>query len=375
MRLATFNVENMFERVKAMNMDSWEDGREILEDFAKLTALTQKPNYSAADKKAMMDIMAKPLHKGLLTKDESKYIWLRRIRGKLQQKVGNKYEIGAAGRGDWIGWFELKKEPITDAAVEMTARVMKELKADVLGVVEAEDRIALKNFNLQVLKKVAGPLYDEVLLIDGNDARGIDVGLLARNGFSVDSMCSHIHDKAAGGGHIFRRDCTEYHLQTPGGGKLLVMVTHLKSKGYGSQAGNNAIRKAEAARIRQIYDKRRQDGLKNIAIVGDFNDLPDSDPLSPLLNGQAASKLTDVFALPTFQSDGRPGTHGNGTKGSKFDYILLSPELAAKATAAGVERRGVWGGKNGTLWPIFPEMKSSKDAASDHAAVWVDLNL
>ena len=51
--------------------------------------------------------------------------------------------------------------------------------------------------------------------------------------------------------------------------------------------------------------------------------------------------------------DGRPGTHGNGTKSGKLDYILMSPELAKKAKLGGIERRGVWGGKNGDLFPIF----------------------
>jgi hypothetical protein len=31
MRLATFNVENMFDRVKAMNLDTWADGKKVLE--------------------------------------------------------------------------------------------------------------------------------------------------------------------------------------------------------------------------------------------------------------------------------------------------------------------------------------------------------
>jgi endonuclease/exonuclease/phosphatase family metal-dependent hydrolase len=38
-------------------------------------------------------------------------------------------------------------------------------------------------------------------------------------------------------------------------------------------------------------------------------------------------------------------------------------------------RKGVWGGKNGTLWEIYPEMTAPIHAASDHAAIWADLNL
>lgn len=87
------------------------------------------------------------------------------------------------------------------------------------------------------------------------------------------------------------------------------------------------------------------------------------------------STLLDVMAHPKFAGDRRPGTIGNGTKSDKFDYILMSPRLADKVLNAGIERRGVWGGKHGTLFPHFPEIKVEKDAASDHAAVWVELDM
>lgn len=42
--------------------------------------------------------------------------------------------------------------------------------------------------------------------------------------------------------------------------------------------------------------------------------------------------LEDVSAHAKVVSDGRVGTFGNGTKGSKIDYILLSPALFARET-------------------------------------------
>jgi len=46
---------------------------------------------------------------------------------------------------------------------------------------------------------------------------------------------------------------------------------------------------------------------------------------------------------------------------------------AAKVSTGGIERRGVWGGKNGTLFPHLPTIVVEKDAASDHAALWGDI--
>jgi len=156
-----------------------------------------------------------------------------------------------------------------------------------------------------------------------------------------------------------------------GGGSYVVLINHLKSKGFGSQAQSNARRKAQATRVREIYEQRRAQGIDRIVIAGDLNDTPDSDPLSPLLG--AGSDLVDIFAHPQFQGDGRPGTFGNGTKSNKIDYLLFSPALFAKVTGGGVWRKGVWGGKNGDLFPHYPEMTRSIHAASDHAAVWADI--
>lgn len=75
----------------------------------------------------------KKRHKGLLTKGETKYIRLNEIRGRLLKKPRNRpVEIGVDGRDEWIGWFELKRETIKEAAIENTARVIRELNSDIL---------------------------------------------------------------------------------------------------------------------------------------------------------------------------------------------------------------------------------------------------
>lgn len=370
MRLATFNVENLFQRAEIMNLKgSWDAGRQVLDDFNRLNCLIQLDNYSAANKSEMLKIMGR--NKGLLTTGESKYMRLQEIRGKLVKRPKNAAPIiVASGRPAWVGWFELKMGAVKETATENTARVMRELQADVLCVVEAEDRIALKKFNDQIVPKVGTQPFAHVMLIDGNDDRGIDVGILARDGYSIERMVSHVDDRDAQGA-IFSRDCAEYLITNPAGEKVLLLVNHFKSKGYGSQADSDAKRKRQAERVREIYEKRLQEGFKYIAIAGDFNDTPDSPPLAGLLH----NGLSDVTEHPKFKGDGRPGTYGNGAKSGKIDYILMSPELKERVQSAGVERRGVWGGKNGDLFPHFPEIKKETDAASDHAALWVEWNV
>ena len=41
----------------------------------------------------------------------------------------------------------------------------------------------------------------------------------------------------------------------------------------------------------------------------------------------------------------------------------------------GYWRRGVWGKNKKPLWEVYSEMETSYHAASDHAAVWVDVDV
>lgn len=370
MRIASFNVENMFDRARALNNDSWSEGKPALEAHRTLNALFNKPNYSAADKTKILKLLKE---QGLLKDDDGPFLILRRIRGKfLKRPTTGAVTVEANGRADWVGWVDLKTEHVDARATENTARVINSVGADVVAVVEAEDRTTLRRFNEQMLPRAGGAKYEHVMLIDGNDDRGIDVGLMSRAAFPIRSIVSHVYDADAQG-IIFSRDCAEYEIGLPSGESLFVLVNHLKSKGYGSAADNDAKRLRQAARVRQIVDARLAQGQRLIVVLGDFNDTPQRPPLQPLL--AQGSPLKDIADFPGLDHGGRPGTHGNCTASSKLDYILLSPQLFSKVSAAGYERRGMWGGTNGTLWPHFPEVEKDIHAASDHAALWVDITL
>lgn len=379
MRLASFNVENLFSRAAALNKSEWVNepgddpslwsaGRRALDTYSRLNAILARPNYSPADKAEILRLLALL---GIDRTDESSLVILRRNRGQLLRRPqGAPVEVIADGRDDWIGWLELKKEAVNEIATQNTARVIQAVNADVLVVIEADDRNSLCRFNEQLLPAVGGQSYDHIMLIDGNDDRGIDVGLFTRSTASIVKLRSHVDDRNQGG-TIFSRDCPEFHLDLASGNQLVVLANHLKSKGYGAPAVSNARRKAQAKRVKEIYDELRAGGVQNVAIVGDFNDTLGSDPLAPLVG--PGSDLRDVSAFQGFADGGRPGTFGYCTASNKIDHILMSPALWPKITAGGIDRRGSWGGKNGTLWPHFPEVANVNQAASDHAAVWVDL--
>jgi Endonuclease/Exonuclease/phosphatase family len=242
--------------------------------------------------------------------------------------------------------------------------VMRDLSADVLGVVEADNRTALALFSELLLKKVSGKPYQHVILIDGNDDRGIDVGDLTRAGYDILSVTSKT---------IFSRDCPEYVIKTKQGNRLVLLVNHLKSKGYGPPKVSSALREKQARRVASIYRALLNRGETNIVVLGDFNDYPDSPPLEPLL---ANTNLKDISTHPAFTNDGLQGTFGRGSPKQKFDYLLLSPALFARVTGGAVFRKGVWGeNKNPpTKWQIYPSITQPAHAASDHAAIYADID-
>jgi predicted extracellular nuclease len=145
---------------------------------------------------------------------------------------------------------------------------------------------------------------------------------------------------------------------------------HFKSKGYGSKTAEK--RKRQATRVAKIYNELIEEGETNVAVLGDLNDTPDSDALSPLL---AETDLKDITENQNFTSDGRAGIYKNGAKGQKIDYLLLSPALDAKVTGGSIFRMGVCGGTKGTLFPHYATMTKAVEAASDHAAIYANIDL
>lgn len=371
MRLSTFNVENLFERAVAMNLPTWKEGKKALEHVTRLNGLIERPEYTPAVKKELLEIMA--LYPGLIDNGTSKLIRLREARGEhliIKHKKAPA-EVRVSGRGDWIGWFELTREPIHATAIDNTARVINLVNADVQCVVEAEDRPGLLRFNDKIIPAVDGAPFEHVMLVDGCDDRGIDVGIMTRHGYSIGNVRSHVDDRDADG-PIFSRDCAEYEIETPGGETLLVLLNHFKSKGYGKSEDSDKKRARQAIRTREIYDERIADGFENIVVAGDLNEVVDGAPIAALVKDRT---LTDIMAHPRFVGDGLPGTHGNGGESAKLDYILMSPKLSNRVVGGGIERRGVWGGTHGDRFPHLPEIEGPADAASDHAALWVDLDL
>lgn len=212
---------------------------------------------------------------------------------------------------------------------------LREDRPDILALQEVENKGALYEFNVEHL----GGHFDDIVVIEGNDERGIQVGLASR--FPLGQIVSYQFLRDFGDRQklkIFSRDLLEVEILDPDTyvPVLTVFVSHLKSqfvdpslKGDDRKAAQNRAahrRTRQAMAMAQLIKRRfanTQGGL--YAVMGDFNDTPTSAALSPLLQDPELGLYDVLNELP----ENRRWTHywSDEKHYSQIDYILLSPAL------------------------------------------------
>jgi len=381
-RIASYNVENLFARPKVFRTADWTLGQPKLAAYEQVNSLFKKDAYSQQDKAEMksllveLDIYFVNEHGAVRRKETSspRWAWLRKNRGGFDRQPEDKtkdVEIIASGRDDWIGWVELAKEAVNETSTRMTAMVIDEgVNAEIIAVIEAEDRPSLLRFNEELL----GKKYRHIMLVDGNDARGIDVGIMTKSGFPIRTIRSNV-DAEDAQGIVFSRDCPEYEVVTQTGTHLFVLVNHFKSQ----SGGGGAKRQRQAKEVRQIVDRLVGEG-KHVVVLGDLNEGPTAvgtqvANFSALFDDN--SPLVDVYSLPGFNLGPRPGTFDACGIRNRLDYILISQSLVPAFNGGEIFRKGLWGTRvtRPTAWETYPEIENGNQQASDHAAVAIDLNV
>lgn len=379
--VASFNVENLFARPRAFDPRDWSVGEPVLAAYRKFNALIARPVYSDADRTRMRDLLVelevyfRNQHGAVRRRDSGTPRWavLRKNRGSFDRQPGDAtqdVQITATGRGDWIGWLELATETTDEIGTRMTARVIEDVNADILAIVEAEDRPSLVRFNTELLHG----MYRHAMLVDGNDERGIDVGILTKPGYPIGSIRSHV-DATDDVGVIFSRDCPDFEVHTPSGQVLHVLVNHFKSQ----SGGGGDKRRRQAEEVRRLVDELVGRG-QHVVVLGDLNEgQPDELQPPPNLTALFApdAPLTSCYELPGFDPGPRPGTFDSCGIRNRLDYILISDSLRPAVTGGTVHRHGLWGSRQTrpTAWPTYPEMTGAAHQASDHAAIVLHLDL
>jgi endonuclease/exonuclease/phosphatase family metal-dependent hydrolase len=366
LRLGTFNTENLFDRVKVfVEAPDFGLADSLLGMIDALRDLLAESTYTDAAKAQILDYY--------LDQKLDDYVLVREDIGKLWKYAPGGVIVGVAagGSGDWQGSIVFKRSEFNDRARGNTARVVKAAEADVLCVVEVEDRPALKAFDTHLL----GSRYKYEMLIDANDPRGIDVGLYSK--YPLGRLVTHMFDRI-GRAPVFSRDCLEIEVLLPDGEPLYVLLNHLKSKGYDYDGKSDQKRKRQATRIREILGNY-QLASQRVAVVGDFNDTPDSPQLRPLLT---TPDLHDVLELQFGGDMSKRWTYHYRTF-DQIDFLLVSRPLKDAFQAAGVIRQGIYGLHKLTSAPNasvaeereYDTVTRFSNQASDHGAVWARFKL
>jgi endonuclease/exonuclease/phosphatase family metal-dependent hydrolase len=281
----------------------------------------------------------------------------------------------------------LKPKAITEAQRKNTAATLLAAKPDILSVNEVENLSTLRIFNALYLKNY----FDRLVMVQGNDPRGINVGLAFRRGLDVTVRELRTHaDEAAAGGFLptsnrldtkkglglaaFSRDCLEVDVDV-GTTKLTFLVNHLKAQEIRNGVdATTAKRLGQARYVATIVDRVAAQGRLPV-VLGDLNkDVDGADydgSLAPIATHPA---LADAFAAVPV-ADRWTHFYDADRSVSRLDYLWLPTSLASAITKTEVVRGGLsprctqfTGRRLGTI---------AKDRleASDHCPVVVTLEV
>lgn len=311
----------------------------------------------------------------------------------------------------------------SDDMRQLTALALAETRADIVCLQEVDNQDALdvfyENYVRRVLRQTFAAatknltaeeknerapdfFYDYRYVLPGNDQRGINVAVMSRRDVSIRSWSALTYDfirdlpldweqlGAVGESpskRIFRRDCLQIETSVDGA-PLTLFICHLKSRQAYTPKGDPQketvpVRRAEAYAVRRIIEQRFGNASKHAswAICGDLNDFYEIDG-APVAYHALGPLLGDGFAVNIMErrsADDR-WTHYHPATDThvQLDYILLSPALAAANPQAVPEIiRGGQAFRVPRLHdaPRYPRIGWDRPKASDHCPVVVELHV
>jgi len=255
------------------------------------------------------------------------------------------------------------------------ANRIRNMNIDVLAVQEVEDIDTLKRFARDDL----GGLYRYHVLVEGNDPRLIDLGVLSKLPIGcITSWQQAVHPDDVTT-TVFGRDLLEVEILNPARSRTLFTLynNHLKSHfvpyGQDPVAGARAAnqrRRRQAEMIARIVEGQMRLNSRYV-VLGDMNDPPNSRPLRPLVRSEGLN-LTNALAhahetRPLTRDPSGPATavwthrfrpSGQPAEYELYDQIWVSAALAHRQIEAWIDRR-----------------RNLTGDGSDHDPAWIKLNL
>ena len=315
MKIATFNIENLFHRHSDLvDMES-EIKSEIWRD--EFESLFLKERRTIVDYNRMREL-ANLL--GFHKAPYEPYLSMQNINGNLHVKSSMKImETKASYLTDWNGWAKLKSVPISKKAIINKAKVILEVNPDIVLLQQVENRESLIQFHESFFKENQESTYEEIMHLQGNDGMGLGMGILLKEGYHIKSVKSFSNERDARGRLLFNTDFQQYKIKTPENGTLYLLCCQLADENK-----SDTLRKKQAKKVAEIYKELLSKGQKNIIVAGTLNAPSYADSISPIMESGA----TDIVKHNSFNV-----MTDSGADASYSEWVLIeSVSTSSKKT-------------------------------------------
>lgn len=375
MKIAYYNLQNIFHRPIDLVHRFRDDNRARW--IAEFERLLQQRERSHTDFERMR-ILSHFL--GFDVSDLSTPFTLRNRMGQLlvSRSLGT-HKQRAGQMTDWEGWAKVDSIPIGEQAISNKAKVIQTVNPDIIVLSEVESRASLVDFNRYFLSDVDTDPYREVVFMETNDPFGRGMGFLAKAGINLVSLRTRVNELDASEKPLFDTDVQEYRFEMPSGNYLEMLCTHfvLREK---DEESNRERQLLQSRSIAERLMQRKGHTDAEIILMGTLNAPAYSSAIAPLVKG---SGLTDITKHPNFRGDVdkgqdaeyyRLGAYKMGVNIKQRDYLMLSDGLFAGVKECGLVRKGMWFNER-PQWDMLKDIKSERDAASEHPLLWCQFPL
>ena len=272
-------------------------------------------------------------------------------------------EVDAGGKP-----VEVWRSPKPDHQTHALARNILQSNPDIVVMLEVESKKALSQFNEKYLNETYEPL-----LIEGNDTRGIDIGILVKSELPFKIEVRTHRDLWTQNDNLFSRDLPVLLFREKNNNvKFILLGTHYKSmRGSDSDPNGSKKRTIQAAYTKKVIEELQAEFSKDIPIflTGDFNN---HVPTAPEFESLRSMPMTDVLDLfPTskrythffFERDGSRNFH-------QLDAFLFVPNKNITIKSAEILPNK---NENGEVLPEPSSFDERENLPSDHLPTQIDI--
>ena len=372
MKIATFNVQNLFHRDKSLLEKPF--GKNVTDWINEVDTLMRKQTTTFKEQDRIRELS---FLIGFEKSTPRPYAILRRKAGFLYMKGLNRsVENKASDLTNWSGWIEIQTVPIHPKATHHKAQVIADVNPDILLLQEIEDRASFEDFNQLILPEFDCKPFEHSFVIQGNDMDSLEMGIALRHGYNLKAVRTHNINAAT---NDDGKNLIVYEISTPSKETIWLLNAYLK-KPTKNRKQSDSIRKKQVYKIAEVYKKLIAEGKTNVIIAGTFNAPSYCNSLSPLIQDTDLKDITKHLSFEVDIDKGNDGTYFRlgayrmGVNIKQKDYMLFSPALFNKMKDSGLNRKAMWPEKH-PQWSIYKSVSNKNVAASEHPLVWGKVEL